>query len=98
MITYNWAISQCEHIAATGFISVAHWRCDAVDGEYAASVYSTASFPEGEPSIPYAEVTEQEVLDWVWANGVDKAAAEASLAAQIETQKNPPVVSGLPWA
>ena len=35
-----------------------------------------------------------------WGLGpLDKAAAEASLAAQIETQKNPPVVAPpLPWA
>jgi hypothetical protein len=40
-----------------------------------------------------------QVLGWVWANGVDKDATEAAVEGQIEAQKNPPVVSPpLPWA
>jgi hypothetical protein len=39
-----------------------------------------------------------EVLDWVWANGVDKSATETALAAQIELQKNPVQASGTPWS
>jgi hypothetical protein len=46
---------------------------------------------------PYAEVTMAEVLDWIWANGVDKDATEESLAAQIEAQKNPVTAAGVPW-
>jgi hypothetical protein len=38
-----------------------------------------------------------EVLDWVWANGVDKSATEAALAQNIELQKNPVQASGMPW-
>jgi hypothetical protein len=98
MITYNWKIAQCEHLVSTGFITMAHWRCDAVDGEFTASVYSTCSFAGADPQIPYADVTEQEVLDWCWANGVDKEATEANLASQIELLKNPVQESGLPWA
>jgi hypothetical protein len=40
----------------------------------------------------------QEVLDWCWASGVDKAATEASLAQNIELQKNPVTATGTPWA
>jgi len=43
-------------------------------------------------------VTEQEVLNWCWANGVDKDATEASLAQQIELQKHPVQAAGVPWA
>jgi hypothetical protein len=97
MINYNWTIESCEHLVSTGYITVAHWRCTATDGDYSATVYSTASFGEGDPSIPYADVTQAEVLEWVWANGVDKDVTEASLASQIEAQKNPVQESGLPW-
>ena len=93
----TWTIEQCEHLVSTGYITVAHWRATAQDGDYSASVYATCSFGEGDPSIPYADVTEAEVLDWCWANGVDKDATEASLAAQIEAQKNPVSESGVPW-
>jgi hypothetical protein len=38
-----------------------------------------------------------EVLDWIWANGVDKDATEESLATQVEAQKNPVTAAGVPW-
>jgi hypothetical protein len=37
-------------------------------------------------------------LSWCYANGVDQAAIEANVTAQIEAQINPPVVVlPLPW-
>jgi hypothetical protein len=97
-MTITWTIAQCEHLVATGFITVAHWRATAVDGDYSASVYSTCGWSEGVVQIPYANVTEQEVLDWCWTSGVDKDATEANLASQIDLQKNPVQAPGLPWA
>ena len=100
MTDYTWAISTCEHDIATGGITVAHWRCSAVDGDYSASAYGTCGFTPDATSPdfkPYDEVTEAEVLGWVWGS-VDKAAAEASLETQIEAQKNPVSASGTPWA
>ena len=94
----TWKIPQCEHLTSDGFITTAHWTATAVDGTYAAGAYGSCSFAAATPAIPYASVTEQEVLDWCWANGVDKDATEANLAASIELQKNPVVASGVPWA
>ncbi len=80
-----------------------HWQCSSteVDGDktYSASVYSTCSVPgPGSPFTPYAELTQDQVLGWIWANGVDKAATEAAVQQQIDLQKNPVVVSPpLPW-
>ena len=93
----TWNISQTDYETANGFITTAHWTCTEVDGEYSASVYGTCGF-SGTPTIPYAQVTMQEVLDWCWAGGVDKNAVEESLAANIALQKNPVVESGTPWA
>ena len=92
----TWNISQTDYETANGFIKTAHWNCTKVDGEYSASVYGTCGFT-GTPTIPYAQVTMAEVLDWCWASGVDKDAVEASLASQIEAQKNPVSSSGTPW-
>lgn len=96
MIT--WTIAQCDRRTSDGFINVAHWRCTGVDGDFSASVYATCSFTGDTPAIPYENVTEAEVLDWIWANGVDKDATEAAVAAQIDAQKNPTEASGVPWA
>ena len=95
MITWN--ISQLDRQTSDGFVTTAHWQCSAVDGEHSASVYATCSWSDGTPTIPYADVTMQEVLDWCWTSGVDKDATEASLAAQIELQKNPVTAVGVPW-
>jgi len=95
MIT--WTITQTDYLTSDGFITTAHWTALAVDGDYTASIYSTCSFAPAFPSIPYISVTEQEVLNWCWGNGVDKEATEAALAQSIELQKNPVVATGTPW-
>jgi len=98
MTTFNWQVTQTDYLVADGFIQMAHWTATAVDGDYTASAYSTCSFANAEPAIPYASVTEQEVLNWCWNNGVDKDATEASLAQQIELLKNPVTATGTPWS
>lgn len=97
-MTTTWTITQCDRLTSDDFITTAHWTCTAVDGEYSASAYSTCSWQAGTPTIPYADVTEAEVLQWCWTSGVDKDATEASLAANIELQKNPVTATGVPWA
>ena len=97
-MTTQWTITQTDYLVADGFITTAHWTATATDGDYTASAYSTCSFAPATPSIPYDSVTEQEGLNWCWANGVDKDATEASLAAQIALLKNPVKAVGTPWS
>lgn len=92
----TWKITQTDYLTADGFINTAHWTASVENGEYSASVYGTCGF-NGTPTIPYNQVTEAEVLDWCWANGVDKDGVEDSLASQIEALKNPVSKSGTPW-
>jgi len=96
-MTITWKITQTDYLTADGFISTAHWTCTAVDGDYTASIYSTASWQAGTPTISYASVTEAEVLNWVWES-VDKQATEDALAANIALQKNPVTSTGVPWS
>jgi len=96
-MTTTWKISTLDRDVDTGFVTTAHWTATAVDGEHSASAYATVSWPEGTPAVPYANLTEATVLEWVW-NAVDKTATEASLAAQIELLKNPVKATGTPWA
>jgi len=102
--TYNWVISALDCIPNTpegaDYVVTAHWSCNGTDGTYNGSVYSTCSFPvvQGSSFIPYSSLTEQTVLGWIWANGVDQAATEAAVQQQIENLQNPPVISPpLPW-
>ena len=94
----TWTITQCDRLTADNFITCAHWTATATDGDYTASIYSTCSWADGSPTIPYSDVTESEVLQWVWDSGVDKDATEAALAQNIELQKNPVTATGTPWA
>jgi hypothetical protein len=97
MSTIVWNVSQLDRQISDGFVTVAHWQCNATDGDYSASTYSTCSWSDGTATIPYASLTKETVLGWIWANGVDKDAVEASLNAQIELQKNPVTAVGVPW-
>lgn len=95
MTTFNWKIVNLERQTSDGFVTTAHWTCNAQDGEFSAGSYGSCSFT-GELTTPYAELAEADVLGWVWT-AVDKEATETALAAQIEAKKNPVSASGLPW-
>jgi hypothetical protein len=92
----TWTISTLDREVSNGFVTTAHWQATAVDGEFSTSTYATCSWAEGTPTVPYANLTEAEVLSWVWES-VDKAATEASLASQIALLKNPVSATGTPW-
>jgi hypothetical protein len=98
MTTITWTITDTNYETKNGFITTAHWTASAVDGDYTASIYSTCSWADGSPTVPYADVTESEVLQWVWDSGVSKDATEAALAQNIELQKNPVTATGTPWS
>jgi len=93
----TWTITQLDRQTSNGFVTTAHWTVSAVDGDYSASTYSTSSWADGTPTTPYADLTEETVLGWIWTNGVDKEAIEDSLQAQIDLQKNPVSATGVPW-
>ena len=108
MTTITWNISQldCVPQAPEGadYVVTAHWQCMGVEESgglnYSSQVYSTTSFAIVEGAFtPYADLTQDQVLGWVWADGVDKAATEAAVLQQIDNQINPPIVAPpLPWA
>lgn len=105
MSTITWNVSQldCLPQSAEGadYVVTAHWQCNGVDGQYNGQVYSTTSFAvvQGESFVPYADLTQDQVLGWIWAAGVDKAATEAAVQQMIDNQINPPVVTPpLPWS
>jgi hypothetical protein len=95
MITWN--ISQLDRQISDGFVTQAHWQANASDEGYIASIIGVCAWSNASPTIPYAELTKDIVLGWIWKDGVDKAAVEASLTAQIDQQKAPKIAKGLPW-
>ena len=104
----NWKIEQLwvkpSEGSLTDVVVTAAWRCDGEQvnngNTYTGTCYGTASFVAPDPAdfIPFVDLTEQQVLGWVWAAGIDKDATEASVQQQIDNQINPPIiVPPLPW-
>ena len=83
----------------TDVVITADWRCNGSQESFSGTCYGSCSFaPPSGSFTPYADLTEAQVLDWCFANGVDKSAIEANVSLQIQNQINPPVVSlPLPW-
>ena len=97
----TWTIGTLERELSDNGVVVAHWRATAVDGDFSASSYGTCGFtpdPSSSSWVDYDSISEELALSWCWSDGVDKDAIEASLAANIDLQKNPTQASGVPWA
>jgi hypothetical protein len=84
----------------TDVVITADWRCNGSQENFSGTCYGSCSFaPPSGSFTPYEDLTQDQVLQWCYANGVDKNAIEANVTAQIQNQINPPVVTlPLPWA
>jgi hypothetical protein len=89
-------INDLKRTVADGVIYEVHWTAIKQDGEFTASSYGTVGLEQGDTVIPFASLTEEVVKTWL-AEKLDLEAMEASLDAQIESQKNPVTLSGKPW-
>jgi hypothetical protein len=103
MTTLSWIIERLLVKPIEGsnpdVVITADWRCNGTDETYSGTCYGSCSFqpPSGE-FTPYEDLTQEQVLNWCYANGVDKTAIEANVTQQINDQINPPVVTlPLPW-
>ena len=102
--TYTWTVTAMDSYPTEpqpDCVFNVHWTCSGTDGTYTSSVYSTCQIPyeSTEPYIPYQNLTQEQVLGWIWEHGVDQTATEEAVAQQIANLVNPPVVTlPNPWA
>jgi hypothetical protein len=102
MIT--WTVTDMERTAVGGVVRLINYLVVMTDGQYSASSYGTVGVPYKSPSdpgfIPFDDLTEAETVAWVKENLKDPSAdeIEANLAKNIELQKHPVYVDGLPWS
>ena len=100
----NWNIAQLDYTLPECCVQTAHWRVSKTDGDASASVYGTISLPHKDHKapdfIPYDQLTEAQVVQWVKEEmgGNQVAAHEAAVQAKIDAQINPSTASGLPWS
>ena len=98
----TWVIEGMMHEIADGGVVTAYWRASDAsdDNQFSATTYGSCGFtydPSSPDFIPYDQLTQDDVLGWVWTQ-VDKDATEAILAQNIYNQEHPTTASGLPWA
>ena len=104
MTTYTWKVSQLERETSDGYVYTAHWTVNATetveDKTYNAGAYGSIGLERPEEDlIPFENLTEELVVSWV----LDKLGEEqvtnmeTSLTNQIQEQKTPSKLQGLPW-
>ena len=109
-ITTNWRVNDMQHKDSDGGVFLVNWRLIATDGTYSAleggKLRCTAD-PSASDYIAYADLTEADVLGWVYSSLIvdDETAAEAK--ARIEAERTAKVQgqidragansSGVPW-
>jgi 2-hydroxychromene-2-carboxylate isomerase len=111
--TWKWYISSMYTVQdipnKPEYVQLVTWRVEGTDGSYIANVGNNAQFTQAESGssfIPYQNLTEEVVLDWVkdqlGADGIAfyEAKAQAEIDAQASPAVNPttPEYTPLPWA
>ena len=108
MTTYTWNVTALYTETIDGeqnYVVIANYEVTGVDGTYSAFLSNIARFSTASvtPFIPYAELTEDTVIDWIQQElGTDGVSnLEACIQGQINSQINPPATpqnTPLPWA
>ena len=104
----NWIIERLdcypEFEQEQDVVCTVYWRANATEAADPQPFYATCygsmavTLDADSTFTPYSELTQDQVLQWVWDGGIDKDATEAALQSQINDQINPKVVTKpLPW-
>jgi hypothetical protein len=102
MIT--WKVTKLEVKPAEGqytdVVAAVSWICSASqDGKTAQTNGETGLPPVQGDFVPFGNLTQDEVLSWCYANGLDKEAAELRATQKLQDLLTPPTVSKpVPWA
>lgn len=102
-----WSVVTLEHklpdgnTPPEGQVTIAHWTATLEDQGETVNAYGSVGFGDPDPSayVPYDQLTEIEVLQWVFdALGSEQVTTiNDSLAAQIEQKLHPTSAFGVPW-
>ena len=105
--TFAWKINTLEREVSDGYVFTAHYSVvaisDTLDPEgnpYNSGAYGTVGLERPDTLIPYADLTEADVIGWVQEKlgGAEKVAEiEAQLQARIDDLITPKTENGVPW-
>ena len=96
---FAWAVGTLERETADGFVYTAHYTVSAKSAAYSASAYGSIGFERPEDLVPYSDITEEMVVQWVkdalTEEKVDQI--EEALQNQLDEQAAPTKAAGVPW-
>ena len=112
-ISNTWSVTDMQHTDADGGVFRVYWSCVAAsDGE---TVYTAVeggklncTYDASSGSyIPYADLTEADVLGWIWTSLIEDEETAAEAKARIEANRTSRVQgqidratttsAGIPW-
>ncbi len=103
-IEYKWIITKMDTATSedglTDVVKSIYWRYQAKEDSYLLELYGERKLftPSPEAFIPYASLTEAQVIGWLEAS-LNVSDLQKTLEEQIQNLKNPPIVNlPLPWA
>ena len=102
--TFTWTVIQMTCLpqaeGQTDVVVKASWSLVGVQGQYDDNILGVSEFTYTSGSFtPYDQLTQDQVLGWIWASGIDKAQSEAVMQARLDAMNTPAVVTPpLPWA
>ena len=113
-ITCTWSVSDMQHTDATGGVFLVYWSCVAAsDGTPSYTATEGGKLrcdpdPSSSDYIPYADLTENDVLGWVYNSLIEgeetadeaKARIEANRQGKVDAQvaRKTAEATGTPWA
>ena len=95
-----WKINYVERGKSNGFIRQVIWECSSIQDGITGRIIDAMGFEGDEPKIPFDEVTESNIVDWVKETLGEKEVQriEANVKQIIADNKNNERSVGAPWA
>jgi len=109
MATKTWQVNTLQRVLADGYVNKVIYRVNGEDGTYKFRATGEVDLPKPDTLVPYADLTESQVLGWVKAKidadaaltdpaGVTVAAIETAVENGVNEQKTPTTGVGKPWS
>lgn len=103
MITWKIIKLECKPLVdgLQEVVVSANWQCILEKQGHRVDLTGLVQFPPPNPMnyTLYSNLTEQQVLDWIWGDCLNKTYIEGLLEDQLEKQIHPdPETPPLPWA
>ena len=103
MATKTWQINTLERELSDGYVKKIIYRVNGADGTYSFRATGEVNLPKPDTLVPYADLTESQVLGWVKAkldadNAGTVAANETAVENGVNEQKTPTTGVGKPWS